>query len=58
MQDQLDKGDNKLNDRKEKTLLDKLHKKLITKFKIMYIDLDDKKERYKYLSVAPVVSAD
>ena len=58
MQDQLDheEGDYKLDGRKEKTLLDKLHKKLTTQLKIMDIDLDDKKERYKYLSAAPVLA--
>ena len=56
MQDQLDEGDYELNGRTEKTLLDKLHKKLTTQLKIMDIDLDDKKERYKYLSSAPVLA--
>ena len=56
MQDQLDEGDYELDGRKEKTLLDKLHKKLTTQLKIMDIDLDDKKERYKYLSAAPVLA--
>ena len=45
-----------MNGRKEKTILDKLHKKLMTQLKIMDIDLDDKKERYKYLSSAPVLA--
>ena len=53
MQDQIDEGDYELNGRKEKTILDKLHKKFTTQLKIMDIDLDDKKERYKYLSSAP-----
>jgi len=56
MQDQIDEGDYELNGRKEKTILDKLHKKLTTQLKIMDIDLDDKKERYKYLSSAPVLA--
>ena len=56
MQDQLDEGDYELNGRTEKTLLDKLHKKLTTQLKIMDIDLDNKKERYKYLSSAPVLA--
>ena len=56
MQDQLDEGDYELDGRKEKTLLDKLHKKLTTQLKITDIDLDDKKERYKYLSAAPVLA--
>ena len=46
MQDQLDEGDYELNGRTEKTLLDKLHKKLTTQLKIMDIDLENKKERY------------
>ena len=56
MQDQLDEGDYELNGRTEKTLLDKLHKKLTTQLKTMDIDLDNKKERYKYLSSAPVLA--
>ena len=56
MQDQIDEGDYELNERKEKTILDKLHKKLTTQLKIMDIDLEDKKERYKYLSSAPVLA--
>ena len=45
-----------LDGRKEKTLLDKLHKKLTSQLKIMDVDLDDTKERYKYLSAAPVLA--
>ena len=56
MQDHIDEGDYELNGRKEKTILDKLHKKLTTQPKIMDIDLHDKKERYKYLSSAPVLA--
>ena len=56
MQNQLDEGDYELNGRTEKTLLDKLHKKLTTQRKSMDIDLDNKKERYKYLSSAPVLA--
>ena len=41
MQEQIDEGDYKLESRKEKTLLDKLHKKLINQLKNMNIDLDD-----------------
>ena len=33
-----------------------MHKKLTIQLKIMDIDLDDKKERYKYLSAAPVLA--
>ena len=39
MQDQLDEGDYEFDGRKEKTLLDKLHKKLTIQLKIMDIDL-------------------
>ena len=56
MQDQHDEGDYELDGRKEKTHLDKFHKQLTTQFKIMAIDLDDKKERYKYVSAAPVLA--
>ena len=45
-----------LNGRTEKTLLDKLHKKLTMQLRIMDIDLDNKKERYKYFSSAPVLA--
>ena len=41
MQEQIDDGDYKLENRKEKTLLDKLHKKLTNQLKSMNIDLDD-----------------
>ena len=45
MQQQIKDGDYILEKRKEKTLLDKLHKKLIKQLKIMDIDLDDFKEK-------------
>ena len=38
-----------------KTLLDKLHKKLTNQLKSMNIDLDDFKEKRKYLVSAPVL---
>ena len=55
MQQQIDEGDYKLEKRKEKTLLDKLHKKLINQLKSMSIDLDDFQEKRKYLVSAPVM---
>ena len=55
MQQQIDEGDNKLENRKEKTLLDKLHKKLINQLKNMDIKLDDYKEKRKCLVSAPVL---
>ena len=55
MQDQIDDGDYKLENRKEKTLLDKLHKKLINQLKSMKIDINDFKEKRKYLVSAPVL---
>ena len=55
MQQQIEDGDYILEKRKEKTLLDKLHKKLIKQLKIMDIDLDDFKEKRKYLVSAPVL---
>ena len=36
MQQQIDEGDYKLKNQKEKTLLDKLHKKLINQLKNLY----------------------
>ena len=55
MQEQIDEGDYKLESRKEKALLDKLHKKLINQLKSMNIDLDDFQEKRKYLVSAPVM---
>ena len=55
MQQQIDEGDYVIEKRKEKTLLDKLHKKLITQLKIMDIDMDDFSEKRKYLVSAPVL---
>ena len=55
MQQQIDEGDYVIEKRKEKTLLDKLHKKLITQLKLMDIDMDDFKEKRKYLVSAPVL---
>ena len=47
MQEQIDEGDYKLDNRKEKTLLGKLHKKLTNQLKSMNIDLEDFKEKRK-----------
>jgi len=55
MQEQIDEGDYKLDNRKKKTLLDKLHKKLTSQLKSMNIDLEDFKEKRKYLVSAPVL---
>ena len=55
MQEQIGDGDYKLENRKEKTLLDKLHKKLTNQLKSMNIDLDDFQEKRKYLVSAPVM---
>ena len=55
MQQQLDEGDYKIDNRKEKTLLDKLHKKIINQLRAMDIDLDDFKEKRKYLVSAPML---
>ena len=55
MQQQIDEGDYKLEKRKEKTLLDKLHKKLLNQLKNMKIDMNDFKEKRKYLVSAPVL---
>ena len=55
MQQQLDEGDYKIDNRKEKTLLDKLHKKLINQLRSMDIDIDDFKEKRKYLVSAPML---
>ena len=55
MQQQIDEGDYKLEKRKEKTLLDKLHKKLLNQLRNMNIDMDDFKEKRKYLVSAPVL---
>ena len=55
MQEQIDEGDYKLESQNEKTLLDKLHKKLINQLKSMNIDLDDFQEKRKYLVSAPVL---
>ena len=56
MQQQIDDGDYILEKRKEKTLLDRLHKKLIKQLRIMEVDLDDFKEKRKYLVSAYVPS--
>ena len=55
MQQQLNEGDYKIDNRKEKTLLDKLHKKIINQLRAMDIDLDDFKEKRKYLVSAPML---
>jgi len=55
MQQQSDKGDYIIDNRKEKTLLDKLHKKIISQLKAMGIDMDDFKEKRKYLVSAPML---
>ena len=55
MQNQIDNADYKLENQKEKTLLDKLHKKLINQLKSMKIDINDLKEKRKYLVSAPVL---
>ena len=44
-----------LNNRKEKTLLDKLHKKLLNQLKDMGIDIDDFNKKRKYLVLAPML---
>ena len=55
MQQQLDEGDYKIDTWKEKTLLDKLHKKLIKQLQAMDIDMDHFKEKRKYLVLAPML---
>ena len=55
MQEQIDEGDCKLDNRKEKTLLDNLQKKLTSQLKSMNIDLEDFKEKRKYLVSSPVL---
>ena len=57
MQQKIDEGDYKLENRKDKTLLDicKLHKKLINQLKNMNINLYDYKEKRKYLLSAQVL---
>ena len=57
MQDQIDDSDYNLENRKEKIRLDldKLHKKLINQLKSMKIDINDFKEKRKYLVSAPVL---
>jgi hypothetical protein len=52
---QLDEGDYIIDNRKEKTLLDKLHKKIISQLKVMGIDMDDFKEKRKNLVSAPML---
>ena len=44
-----------MDNRKEKTLLDKLHKKLLNQLKDMGIDMDDFNEKRKYLVSAPML---
>ena len=55
MQQQIDDGDYILEKRKEKTLLDRLHKKSIKQLRSLEVDLDDFKEKRKYLVSAPVL---
>ena len=55
LQQQLDEGDYIIDNRKEKTLLDKLHKKLLNQLRAMDIDMDDFKEKRKYLVSAPML---
>ena len=55
MQQQLDEGGYEIDNRKEKTLLDKLHKKLTNQLRAMDIDMDDFKEKRKYLVSAPML---
>ena len=55
MQQQLDEGDYIIDNRKEETLLDKLHKKLLNQLRAMDIDMDDFKEKRKYLVSAPML---
>ena len=55
MQQQLDEGDYKIDNCKEKMLLDKLHKKIITQLRAMDIDMDDFKEKRKCLVSAPML---
>ena len=55
MQQQLDEGDYGIDNRKEKTLLDKLHKKISNQLRSMDIDLNDFKEKRKYLVSAPML---
>ena len=45
MQQQLDEGDYIIDNCKEKTLLDKLHKKLLNQLRAMDIDMDDFKAK-------------
>ena len=54
MQQQLDEGDYIIDNHKDKTLLDKLHKKLLNQLRAMDIDMDDFKETRKYLVSAPM----
>ena len=51
MQQQLDEGDYVIDNRKEKTLLDKLHKKISNQLRSMDIDLDDFKEKSNIYTV-------
>ena len=44
-----------MDNRKEKTLLDKVHKKLINQLKDMGIEMDDFNEKRKYLVSAPML---
>ena len=55
MQQQLDEGDYIIDNRKEKTLLDKLHKKILNQLRAMDIDMDDFKEKRKDLVSAPML---
>ena len=55
MQEQIVEGDYKLEKRKQKTLLDTLHKKLFNQRRNMKIDMDDFKEKRKHRVSAPVL---
>ena len=53
MQQKLDEGDYIIDNCKEKALLEQLHKKLLNQLCAMDIDMDDFKEKRKYLVLAP-----
>jgi hypothetical protein len=54
MQDQIEAGDYEVSKRSEKSLLDKIHKKLVAQFKKM--GLDKFVDRRQYLVTAPVIA--
>ena len=54
MQQQIDKGDYKLENWNKKTFLDKLHNKLNNQLIVMNINLDNYNEKRKYRVSAPV----